>query len=96
MSLKIFLLKVFMFVFVLSSCSSLTISNRKKIYGTMTLGFAVWRIQEKKIKKRKGLNLSHRGGINSKKSSHHGIIELKASFSSHHGGINRPKNPTVG
>ena len=39
MSLKIFLLKVFIFVFILSSCSSLKISNRQKIYGTMTLGF---------------------------------------------------------
>ena len=35
-----FLLKAFLFLFVLSSCSSLELSSRQKIYGTMTLGLA--------------------------------------------------------
>ncbi|MDE0092360.1 MAG: hypothetical protein OXN83_03630 [Oligoflexia bacterium] len=40
MLLRVFCLKVLTFIFVLSSCSSLELSSRQKIYGTMALGVA--------------------------------------------------------
>ena len=38
MSLRIFLLKAFVFIFFLSSCSTLKLSSREKIYGMTALG----------------------------------------------------------